>query len=265
MALHTASDAGIVRGDRPTAPPAVLLEDVSVRYRVPQDRAGTLKEHVLHRLRGRTRFVEHDALRAVTVGIAAGDALAVIGANGSGKTTLLRLIARVLRPTTGRVRVRGRVAPILDLVGGFHPELTGRENVLLNGTLLGLGRREIGARLAHIIEFAEIDGFIDAPLRTYSAGMVLRLGFAVATDAEPDVLVIDEALGVGDERFQRKCAARLDGFRTQGITFVLVSHDMHSVRRLCTRALWLDRGRVRMLGPADDVVAAYLAAAAHES
>jgi ABC-type polysaccharide/polyol phosphate transport system ATPase subunit len=242
------------------APPAVLLEDVSVRYHVTRGRAGSLKEHLLRR-RSRTAAGPdfHDALRGVSLSIPSGEALGVIGSNGSGKTTLLRVMARVLRPSGGRARVRGRVAPIIDLVGGFHPELTGRENIVFNGTLLGLRRREIAARADGIVDFAEIGGFIDAPLRTYSAGMILRLGFAVATDLEPDILIIDEALGVGDAYFQRKCATRIDGLRGRGVTFVLVSHDMQSVRRLCTRVLWLDRGQSRMIGSPAEVIAAYQA------
>jgi lipopolysaccharide transport system ATP-binding protein len=244
-------------------PPAVLMENVSVRYQLPRERAGSLKEHLLRRRpRSNVRAMEHEALCGVTLGIPAGEALGVIGSNGSGKTTLLRLMAQVMRPSGGRVRVRGRVAPILDLIGGFHPELTGRENIVFNGTLLGLRRRDIAARIDSIVDFAEIGAFIDAPLRTYSAGMMLRLGFAVATDTEPDILVIDEALGVGDEYFQRTCAARIDGLRARGITFVLVSHDLHSVRRLCTRVMWLDRGRARMIGHPAEVIAAYQAAQA---
>jgi ABC-type polysaccharide/polyol phosphate transport system ATPase subunit len=265
MISPAVSDASIVPGDvdidvSAATPPAVLMEDVSVRFHVTHGRAGSLKEHLLRRRpRTEARPNEFEALRGVSVAIPAGEALGVIGANGSGKTTLLRVMARVLRPNGGRVRVRGRVAPILDLVGGFHPELTGRENIVFNGTLLGLRRRDIETRIESIVDFAEIGAFIDAPLRTYSAGMMLRLGFAVATDIEPDILVIDEALGVGDEYFQRKCAARIDGLRARGITFVLVSHDMHSVRRLCTRVLWLDRGQSRMIGHPAEVIAAYQA------
>ena len=240
--------------------PVILIEGVSVRYRVPVDPPCSFKEYAIRRLSGSARYVEHDALREVSLAVGRGDALGVIGQNGAGKTTLLRLIARVLAPTSGRVRVRGRVAPILDLVGAFHPELTGRENIFLNGALLGLGRVEIAERLDWIVEFAELDGFIDAPLRTYSSGMVARLGFAVASDVDPDVLVIDEALGVGDERFQLKCAARLDGFRSRRTTLLLVSHDMHSIVRLCSRAAWIDHGSVRLVGSAADVTAAYLAA-----
>jgi lipopolysaccharide transport system ATP-binding protein len=261
MISPAASDHLVVRDDVTiTMLPAVLMEDVSVRYQVPRERAGSLKEYLLRRRpRADIRPMEHEALSGVSLGIPAGEALGVIGSNGSGKTTLLRVMARVLRPSGGRVRVRGRVAPILDLIGGFHPELTGRENIVFNGTLLGLRTRDIAARIDSIVDFAEIGAFIDAPLRTYSAGMMLRLGFAVATDTEPDILIIDEALGVGDEYFQRKCAARIDGLRARGITFVLVSHDLHSVRRLCTRVMWLDRGRVRMIGHPAEVIAAYQA------
>jgi ABC-type polysaccharide/polyol phosphate transport system ATPase subunit len=239
---------------------AIVLDSVTVRYRVPQDPMLSLKEYAIRRLTGRARYVEHDALHEISLKVAHGDALGVIGPNGAGKTTLLRLVARVLRPTSGRVRVRGRVAPILDLVGGFHPELTGRENVFLNGTLLGLSRREIAARLDGIVQFAELEEFIDAPMRTYSSGMIARLGFAIASDVDPAILVIDEALGVGDERFRLKCAARLDRFRQRGTTLLLVSHDMRSVARLCARAVWIENGRARMQGPAAEVVSAYLAA-----
>jgi lipopolysaccharide transport system ATP-binding protein len=253
MTSFAAADPGVVA----MAGAAVRLDGVSVRYRVPQGRVSSLKEHAIRRLRGAVSYQDFEALRDVSLEVAVGEALAVIGPNGSGKTTLLRLIARVLTPTSGRVRTSGRVAPILDIVGALHPELTGRENIVLNGTVLGLNRRQIGDRLESIVEFAEVGAFIDAPLRTYSSGMMARLGFAVASDAEADILVVDEALGAGDERFQRKCAARIDAICARGTTFILVSHDMPSVLRLCSRALWLERGRPREIGPAADVVAAY--------
>ncbi len=237
---------------------AIRLDDVAVRYRVPQGRVTSLKEYVLGRAAGAPRPVEVAALRGVTLEVARGQAIGVIGPNGSGKSTLLRLIARVLTPTSGRVRTIGRVAPILDVVGALHPDLTGRENIFLNGTLLGLQRREIVERLGAIVEFAEIGDFIDLPMRTYSSGMTARLGFAIASDTEADILVVDEALGVGDERFQRKCAARIDALLAGQTTFVLVSHDMHSVTRLCSRAIWLDAGVVRADGPAAEVTRLYV-------
>ena len=238
---------------------AVRLDDVAVQYLVPRTPGLSLKAWATSGA-WRQRHFMHDALRNVSIVVEPGEALAVIGANGSGKTTLLRVIARVMSPTSGRVRIRGRVAPILDVVGALHPELTGRENIILNSTLLGLSRRHAEARLERIVDFAEVGSFIDAPMRTYSAGMMARLGFAVVSDTDADILVIDEALGVGDERFQVKCAARIDAIRSEGTTLILVSHDMHTVRRLCSRALWLDAGQVQATGPGDDVVARYLEA-----
>jgi ABC-type polysaccharide/polyol phosphate transport system ATPase subunit len=244
-----ASGAGTIHVDR-----------VSVRYRVTLDPVLSLKEYAIRRLTGRAGYLDHHALEDVSLRVEPGEAVGIIGPNGAGKTTLLRLIARVMRPSSGRVLVHGRVAPILDLVGAFHPELTGRENVFLNGTLLGLTRHEIARRLDRIVQFAELDAFIDAPMRTNSSGMIARLGFAVASDVDAAILVIDEALGVGDERFQIKCAARLDAFRERATTLLLVSHDMNSIRRLCTRVLWIERGCCRMTGSAPEVIDAYLAA-----
>lgn len=244
----------------PHASPAIIVDDVSVRYTLPGARPSSLKEFVVGKHRGAERPREHEALRGVSLRIDRGQAVAIIGPNGSGKTTLLRLIARVLAPSSGRVRTFGRVAPILDVVGALHPDLTGIENIYLNGTLLGLDRKAVAARVETITAFAELGEFIQVPMRTYSSGMVARLGFAIASDTNADILVIDEALGVGDERFQRKCAARIDALLAAGVTFLLVSHDMHAVQRLCTRAIWLEAGSIRMDGPAPAVVAALLEA-----
>lgn len=259
LAADKAPVAAAGHAAAPDGAPVVQLDEVTVRYRVPQQRAGSLKEYLVGRTRGSTH-IEHEALRSVSLSVPAGEAVGVIGPNGSGKTTLLRLIARVLTPSAGRVRTRGRVAPILDVVGALQPELTGRENVFLNGTMLGLTRRDVARRLDRIVEFAELGPFIDAPLRTYSSGMMARLGFAVASDTDPDILVVDEALGVGDERFQRRCAARIDAIRAAGTTFILVTHDMHSVRRLCSRVVWLDGGRIRATGAPADIVPRFVEA-----
>jgi ABC-type polysaccharide/polyol phosphate transport system ATPase subunit len=172
---------------------------------------------------------------------------------------LLKVISRVLIPTHGRVWVKGRVSPLLELGAGFHPELTGRENIFLNGTLLGHSNRDIESHLEEILEFAELGAFIDAPLRTYSSGMVGRLGFAVATTWKPDILIVDEVLAVGDEAFRSKCEARMQGFRSEGSTTLLVTHDMKTVASLCSRAAWLERGAIRKLGEVQDVIAAYRA------
>jgi ABC-2 type transport system ATP-binding protein len=236
---------------------AVRLDDVSVRYRVPHERIPSLKEYVIRRIRGRLKHQDFWALQGISLTIQKGEVFGVIGRNGAGKSTLLKTVARVLRPTRGRVRVRGRVVPLLEMGAGFQPELTGIENIYLNATLLGRRRTEIEDALEGIVKFAEIGDFIDAPLRTYSTGMVMRLGFAVATAWNPDVLLVDEILGVGDEGFQRKCEDRIKAFRKSGATILFVSHAMAQVQSICSRVLWLDGGVARHLGDSASAVQAY--------
>ena len=240
----------------PIAPEApIRLDGVSVRYRVPLEGRRTLKEAIT-RIR-RPRTIEHLALDDLSLHVERGEMLGIIGRNGAGKTTLLNVMARVIHPTAGRLRVAGSVAPMIDLLGGFHPELTGRENVMLRGAFLGIGRAAMRARLDAIEDFAGIGPFFDAPLRTYSAGMIVRLAFAVASTVEADILLIDEALGVGDAEFQNRCAARMREHRQRGVTFVVVSHDVMRLQAMCDRILWLDGGRIRALGPPADVVTYY--------
>lgn len=239
---------------------AIDLRDVSVRYFVPHERVPTLKEFAIKWLRGRVVWQDFQALAGITLQVRAGESVGIIGRNGAGKTTLLKVVARVLRPRTGTVETRGRIVPLLELGAGFDPDLSGRENVFLNGALLGHSRRYMLRRLDEIVEFAGIGAFIDAPLRTYSTGMVARLGFAIATDVEPDILLLDEVLSVGDVEFQRKCGERLARFRDQGVTFVLVSHALATVRDLCTRVVWLQDGRVHADGPPTEVSEAFSAA-----
>jgi ABC-2 type transport system ATP-binding protein/lipopolysaccharide transport system ATP-binding protein len=243
------------------ADPVILLDAVSVRYRVPQERIESFKEYAIRRLQGRIGIAEFWGLRDVSLRVDAGEIFGIVGRNGAGKTTLLKIVARVLRPTRGRVRVRGHVAPLLELGAGFHPELTGRENIFLNAALLGHPRREIENRFGEIIDFAEIGEFIDAPIRTYSSGMIARLGFAVATAWRPDVLILDEVLAVGDEAFQGKCRLRLQSFRDEGATVLLVSHSSEMVRTMCHHAIWLDHGMVRARGSAEAVLEQYRLAA----
>jgi lipopolysaccharide transport system ATP-binding protein len=240
----------------PIAPEAVIrLDGVSVRYRVPLDGRRTLKEAIA-RVR-RRRMIEHVALDDLSLQVARGEMLGIIGRNGAGKTTLLNVMARVIQPTAGRLRIAGSVAPMIDLLGGFHPELTGPENVMLRGAFLGIPRAAMRARLEAIEDFAGIGAFFDAPLRTYSAGMIVRLAFAVASTVEADILLIDEALGVGDAEFQNRCAARMQQHRERGVTFVIVSHDVARLQATCDRILWLDCGRIKALGPPLDVVTFY--------
>lgn len=237
---------------------AINLSDISIQYRLPRERLSGIKEYAIRRAQGRLQYQEFWALRGISLKISRGESFGVIGHNAAGKSTLLKVMARVLRPTEGRVVMRGHVAPLLELGAGFHPELTGRENVYLNGALIGLPRREIDASFDAIVDFAEIAGFIDAPIRTYSTGMVARLGFAVATSIRPEILLIDEVLSVGDTAFQEKCLARMRAFQSQGTTIVLVSHSMSRVKEFCQRALWLEGGRVAALGVAEDVIGRYL-------
>jgi lipopolysaccharide transport system ATP-binding protein len=228
--------------------PVVVLEDVTVRYRVPRERIRTFKEFAIRRLQGRLQFQDLLALDHVSLEVRQGEVFGLIGPNGAGKTTLLRLVARVMRPTSGRVWVKGRVAPLLAMGAGFHPELTGRENVFLNGTLLGYTRRQIEEHFEWIVDFAEMWDFIDAPLRTYSSGMMARLGFAVATAIMPDILIVDEVLSVGDIAFQEKSSTRIREFREAGATILLVSHSMEAIAKMCDRVAWLDHGRVIGVG-----------------
>ncbi len=237
--------------------PVIILNNVSVRYRAPEEVIGTFKEYAIRVLKRNVRFREFKALNNVDLQVNEGEILGVIGRNGAGKSTLLKVISRVLIPTEGRVRLRGRISPLLELGAGFHPELTGRENVLLNGTLLGHPRHEIESHLSEIIEFAELGAFIDSPLRTYSSGMVARLGFSVSTTWKPDILILDEVLSVGDEAFRHKCKLRMENFRDQGTTILLVTHDSGSVESLCSRAVWLDHGEIKAIGPSKEVVALY--------
>ena len=236
---------------------AIRLDRVTLRYRMPRERIGSLKEYAIRRMQRGLYFEEFEALHEFDLVVPPGETLGVIGRNGAGKSTLFRLIARVLEPTAGRVVTVGRIAPLLELGLGLHGELTGRENILLQGALLGHSRAGMLRRMDSIVAWAELDQFIDAPIRTYSSGMVARLAFAVATDVDPDILLVDEALAVGDEAFQLKCHERIAAFRQGGKTVLLVSHALDQVRDNCRRAVWIDRGRVVSDGDSHSVTREY--------
>lgn len=241
---------------------AIDLHDLWKLYRRPHVRATSVKEAALSLLRGQRGYDEFWALQGVSFAMEPGEAVGLVGPNGSGKSTLLGIVARVLTPTRGKVHVDGRLCPLLELGTGFHPDLSGRENVFLNASLLGLSNSETAARYADIVSFAELHDFMDAPVKNYSTGMVIRLGFSVAVHMDPDILLIDEVLGVGDEHFQHKSFARLTDFKAAGKTLLVVSHNLDSITSLCDRAIWLDRGRVVKDEDAYEVVAKYRAAVA---
>ncbi len=233
---------------------AIRAEHVSKTYRVRRERRRTLKETLLRQY-APAKVVE--ALKDVSFAVEAGETFAIVGANGSGKSTLLKLIAGTSRPTTGTITVDGRVSALLELGAGFHPDFSGRENVFLNASLLGLSRKETERVLPEIMAFSELGDFFDAPVKTYSSGMYMRLAFSVAAFVDPDVLLIDEILAVGDEYFQRKCYAKLNEFRAKKKTICFVSHDLAAVERLCRRGLLLDHGAVRVEGDIKKVLDAY--------
>jgi lipopolysaccharide transport system ATP-binding protein len=241
--------------------PVIVASGVGKQFRrVHPDRPATIQEAVAKGLAGlrRLRTVESFwGLRDVSFTVAPGRTVGIVGANGSGKSTLLRLIGGVGRPDTGRIDVRGRVGALLDQAAGFHPDLSGRENAVLAGILNGLTRREVLARLDEIVGFAEVEEAIDSPVRTYSSGMQMRLAFSVAVHTEPDILLIDEVLAVGDAAFQRKCLDRIARFRASGCSILLVSHVGSTIENLCDEAIWLDHGRVMASGQAKDITRQY--------
>lgn len=246
--------------ERSGARPAIEIDGVTKTYATGSLASIGLKNLLVHpgrTLRTWRGMRRHTALDGVSLSVKRGECLGVIGRNGSGKSTLLGLVAGVLWPDAGAVRVGGRVCPLLELGAGFHPELTGIENAVMNGVLLGLPRREVLARLDRILEFAELGEFVDRPLRMYSSGMVARLGFAVAVHVDPDVLLMDEVLSVGDERFRQKCTDKLEEFRDRGVTMLFVSHAMETVLEVSNEVAWLRQGKVEAHGEPAEVVERY--------
>ena len=227
----------------------IRVRDAGVCYRLYREKVTTLKEAVVQRFRHLRSAETFWALRHVDIGVQPGEAIALVGHNGSGKSTLLKTIAGVLMPDEGEVLVQGRISPMIELGAGFDPELSGRDNIFLNGALLGFSRKQMEGKFDRIVAFSELGDFIDMPIKNYSSGMYARLGFAIAQDVEPDILIVDEVLAVGDERFQEKCKARIRDFRSAGITFCFVSHNYEAARELCPRAAVLHHGRLAFDGP----------------
>jgi len=241
---------------------AITIEHLTKRYELGAMRHETmLREVILNLLRRRERRAQETilALNDITFDVNVGEVVGIIGRNGAGKSTLLKVLSKITYPTSGRMKVRGRVASLIEVGTGFHDELTGRENIYLNGSILGMRKREIDARIDQIIDFSGVDKFIDTPIKRYSSGMRLRLGFAVAAHMDPDVLFVDEVLAVGDAEFQKKCLSAMDDLRSGGRTVLFVSHNMAAIENLCPRTVWIDGGKLRMDGPTDKVIAQYLA------
>ncbi|MEX0682116.1 MAG: ABC transporter ATP-binding protein [Dehalococcoidia bacterium] len=241
--------------------PEIEFRDVTKRFFLKDGR--TLREFATAIISRKPWGDEFRALTDVSFTVARGETLGIIGRNGSGKSTALKLIAGVTAPSEGQVFVGGRVSPLIELGAGFHPDLTGRENVHLNGSILGMSEREINEQFPAIVEFAELQEFIDMPVKRYSSGMYVRLGFAVAVHSNPEVLLVDEVLSVGDAFFQEKCHERMHEFKQRGITIVVVSHSAETITSFCDRAIWLDHGRLAADGPAKRVVAEYMATVPH--
>ena len=241
----------------PSTDPVIRLENVTQRFRVIHERPDTVRELFSKIFRHRSSYHDFEAVKNVSFDVPHGQAVGIIGRNGSGKSTLLKIIAGVYRPSKGTVTVNGSLAPLIELGAGFHHELTGRENILLNGLLMGYSKRDMMERQQAIIEFADVGEFIDAPVKQYSSGMYMRLAFAVAIEVDPQILVLDEILAVGDMGFQQKCFERIRRFRESGKTILLVTHSMAVVEEHCDRAILIDHGNIIVDGRPDEAIAMY--------
>jgi ABC-2 type transport system ATP-binding protein len=235
----------------------IQLDNVSVSYKMPNERIHSIKEYVIRRLKCKVNYHQFHALKDIDLLVNEGEVLGLLGHNGAGKSTMLKVIARVLRPTKGRVRLHGRVFPLLELGAGFDMELTGRENVYMNSAILGFSKADTRLRFERIVAFAGLEEFIDTPVRNYSTGMVSRLGFAIATDVQPEILIVDEVLSVGDSEFQQRSSKRMKQFCDNGTTILLVTHNLEAMAKMCHRAVWLDHGELKKIGPTDEVIKAY--------
>ena len=239
-------------------PMAVEVKDVTMIFNMASESLGSLKEYFISLARHKLFFEEFRALKNISFEVHRGEVVGLVGTNGSGKSTMLKIIAGVLEPSEGEVKVHGNIAPLIELGAGFDPELSARENIYLNGALLGYTKEFIDANFDGIIEFAELKDFVDMPLKNFSSGMVARIAFAIATITEPDILIVDETLSVGDVFFQQKCERRIQHFIESGdVTVLFVSHSMEQVERICQRAVWIEKGDLRMDGPVDEVCKAY--------
>ncbi|WP_294157970.1 ABC transporter ATP-binding protein [uncultured Selenomonas sp.] len=239
------------------ADPIIRVEHVTMKFNLMEEKVDTLKEYVVRLLKGKLLYNEFIALNDVSFDIVQGDIFGLVGFNGAGKSTMLKILAGVLRPTLGRVTVHGTIAPLIEVGAGFDPDLTAKENIFLNGAILGHSYEFLKEHFDAILDFAELRDFVNVPVKNFSSGMYARLGFAIATEVRPDILIVDEVLSVGDYQFQEKCEARIRDMIQKGTTVILVSHDIDMIKRLCTRVLWLDHGQMKDIGETPRICAEY--------
>lgn len=235
----------------------IELQNVTMKYNLAQEKIDSMKEYFVKLMKGQLLFQEFTALDNVSLQISSGDIFGIVGLNGSGKSTMLKIISGILEPTKGKVRVKGSISPLIELGAGFDPDLTARENIFLNGLILGHSKALMRSKFDEIVDFAELHQFIDVPVKNFSSGMYARLGFSVATIIKPDILIVDEILSVGDFRFQEKCEKRIRSLMAGGTTVIIVSHALKQIRDLCNHVLWLEKGKIKMLGNAQTVCDKY--------
>ena len=237
---------------------AIQVKDVTVRFNMASEKIDNLKEYFVKLMKRELMFQEFLALKDVSFTVKKGEAWGIVGTNGSGKSTLLKLICGILKPYKGEVYINGNIAPLIELGAGFDGDLTARENIFLNGAVLGFSKKYMQEHFDEIVEFAELQDFLDMPIKNYSSGMAARLGFSIATVVKPEILIVDEVLSVGDYAFQQKCLKRMDEMMSGGTTLIFVSHSIDQVRELCDHAVWINKGDIMQVGPVDEVCDAYM-------
>lgn len=235
----------------------VEIKNVSMHFNMSKEKVDNLKEYFIRLMKGQLMFEDFTALSDVSVNIEKGSVFGIVGLNGSGKSTLLKCISGILKPTNGKITVKGSIAPLIELGAGFDLDLTARENIYLNGSILGYSRKQINEKFPEIVEFSEMQDFLDVPMKNYSSGMVARVGFAIATITKPDILIVDEILSVGDFLFQQKCEDRISNLMNGGTTVIIVSHSIEQIEKLCTKVMWLEKGKIKMIGDTMTVCEAY--------
>ena len=236
---------------------AIELHDIVMKFHMANQKIDSFKEFIIKTVKHQINFADFTALDHISFNVAKGEVVGLVGLNGSGKSTTLKIISGILKPTSGTVYTSGTISPLIELGAGFAPDLTARENVLLNGAVLGFGKKEMLEKMDEIIEFSELEQFMDTQIKNFSSGMLARLGFSIATNVRPEILIVDEILGVGDFLFQQKCEDRINRMMSGGTTVVVVSHTIEQIERLCDRVIWLDHGKIVMIGPTQEVCDAY--------